>query len=287
MFKRYISVDWSGSDHEDRRVNLRVVEATPRGNNGTVVPPPEARKGVRAWARAECRRWLAQTLRVDQPRCLIAMDFGFGYPWGADVSVFGSDRWEGMLGAVSGLYAEEGTARAVAQKINSSQSFGGHGPYRFNDTRTDFRFYLDNATPYYRLVEMAVPQAISQWYLGSGGTVGFSSITGMAALHHLMEMRGQGEVDFRVWPQEGFAPEEDKHVIVESYPAIYPEPPDYGGCTDEHCRDAWRVLQWMLGHHENEALGDYFDIAPVPFGRVENVSFDEQVRFEGWIFGVR
>jgi len=286
VFERYISVDWSGSDLEDRRVNLRVVEATPPDNTGTVVPPPDARRGVRAWTRAECRRWLAQALRMDQPRCLIAMDFGFGYPWGADASVFGSDGWEGMLATLSGLYAEEGTARVVAQEVNSSESFGGHGPYRFNDTRTDFRFYLDNGTPYYRLVEMAVPQAISQWYLGSGGTVGFSTITGMATLDLLMTLRRKGDLDFQVWPQEGLVPEEDKHVIVESYPAIYPEPSDFGECTDEHCRDAWRVLQWMLGHHEKNTLGDYFDIAHKLFERVD-VGFEEQVRFEGWIFGVQ
>ncbi len=42
----------------------------------------------------------------------------------------------------------------------------------------------------------------------------------------------------------------------------------------------------MLGHHENNPLGDYFDIATKPFERVD-VGFEEQVRFEGWIFGVR
>jgi hypothetical protein len=85
---------------------------------------PTREEGVRAWTRAECRRWLAQALRVDQPRSLIAMDFGFGYPWGARGSAFGSDGWEVMLGAVCSLYAEEGTARAVAQKINSSELRG-------------------------------------------------------------------------------------------------------------------------------------------------------------------
>lgn len=127
MFERYVSVDWSGSDREDRRVNLRVVEATPPDNDGTVVPPPDARREVRARTRAECGRWLAQALRSDQPRCLIAMDFGFGYPWGSDGSVFGSQGWEGMLRTPSGLYAEEGTARAVAQRVNSSESLGGTG----------------------------------------------------------------------------------------------------------------------------------------------------------------
>ncbi len=286
VFERFISIDWSGSDTEDRRVNLRVVEATPYGNDGTIVAPPNARRGVRAWTRAECRRYLVEALQ-DRSRCLIAMDFGFGYPWGADGSVFACNGWAEMLGALSRLYAEEGMARSAAQSINSFARFGGHGPYRFDVNRTDFRFYLDNETPYYRLVEIAIPQAISQWYLGSGGTVGFSSITGMAALRYLMDMRAQGEIDFRVWPQEGLVPEANKHVIVESYPAVYPEPPDYGECTDEHCRDAWKVLQWMLGKANAGNLGEYFQIASVPFGRIENVSFEEQVSFEGWIFGVR
>lgn len=81
-------------------------------------------------------------------------------------------------------------------------------------------------------------------------------------------------------------PDAGKHVIVESYPAIYPEPPNYGQCTDEHCRDAWRVLQWVLGHHEEETLGDCFNIAHMPFERAD-VGVEQQVRFEGWIFGVR
>jgi len=81
-------------------------------------------------------------------------------------------------------------------------------------------------------------------------------------------------------------PEDDKHLIVESYPAIYPEPLDYGDCTDEHCKDAWKALQWMLGKANAGTLGRYFQIDSLPFRRVENISFEEQVRFEGWIFGV-
>ncbi len=191
-----------------------------------------------------------------------------------------------MLGALSRSYADEGTARATARRVNLSDRFEGHGPYRFDDDRADFCFYLDEKVSYYRLVETVIPQAISQWYLGSGGTVGFSSITGMAALRHLMNMRAQGEIDFRVWPQEGLTPDADKHVIVESYPAVYPEPPDYGECTDEHCRDAWKVLQWMLREANDRTLKCRFEMAPKPFGRIEGVSFEDQIRFEGWIFGV-
>jgi hypothetical protein len=32
--------------------------------------------------------------------------------------------------------------------------------------------------------------------------------------------------------------------------------------------------------------GHAFELTPRPFGRVEGVSFENQVRFEGWILGV-
>lgn len=284
MFERYISVDWSGAGTEDQRGDLRVVQAFRRNGEATIVPPPWP--GVLNWTRGECKRYLAEALREGQPRCLVAMDFGFGYPWGAAVSIFGAGGWRAMLGTLAGNYAEEGTARSTAEKINTFECFGGHGPYRFDSDRTDFRFYLDHGISYYRLAEIAVPQAISQWYLGAGGTVGFSSITGMSALHHLMELRERGEADFSVWPQEGSVPEAGKHVLAESYPAIYPEPSDYGGCRDEHCRDAWKALRWMVEQDEEGTLEDHFELAPRPFGRAEGVGFEDQVRFEGWILGV-
>ncbi len=286
MFERFISIDWSGSGAEDQRVNLRVVEASPQNTYGVVVDPPNARVGTRAWTRAECREWLVQALIPDQPRCLVAIDFGFGYPWGTDRVVFGCQGWRQMLNAVADVYEREGSARRAAESVNLRPGFGGHGPYRFNQNRTDFRFYLDNGVGYYRLMEMAIPQAISQWYLGSGGTVGFSSISGMAALDHLITTREQGQIDFRVWPQEVIVPDADRHVIVESYPAMYPEPMSYGDCRDEHCQDAWKVLQWILGESTSGTLTRAFDLPEKPFGRVEGVSFEDQVRFEGWIFGV-
>jgi hypothetical protein len=137
-----------------------------------------------------------------------------------------------MLRAVAEVYEQEGSARGAAESVNLRPELGGHGPYRFNHDRTDFRFYLDNGVGYYRLVEMAIPQAISQWYLGAGAAVGFSSITGMATLDHLLTLREHGKIDFRVWPQEGLVPEANKHTIVESYLAMYPEPTDFGDCPE-------------------------------------------------------
>lgn len=285
-FDRYISIDWAGAGTEDQRVDLRVVEATPDHKAGRVVDPTDTRRGAKAWKRAECREWLALALKGDQPRCLVAMDFGFGYPWRTDEAVFGVAGWQPMLGALSELYEERGKARLVAEQINNLPRFGGHGPYRFNHNRTDARFYLDSGVAYYRLVETAIPQAISQWYLGAGGVVGFHTITGLSALHDLLARRQRGEVDFLVWPQECCTPDNGKHILVESYPALYPAPAGFGDCRDEHCRDAWKALQWMLTTDEAGTLYEAFEIDPVPFGRVEGADFREQVRFEGWILGV-
>jgi hypothetical protein len=288
MFDRYISIDWAGGGTEDRRVNIRVVEANPQNMDGIVVGPLVARISTMAWTRSECRGWLSQALTKHQPRCLVAIDFGFSYPWGTDEAVFDCREWREMLSKVAEAYHQAGSARRAAESINRRPRLGGHGPYRFDHDRTDFRFYLDNGVAYYRLVEMAIPQAISQWYLGAGAAVGFSSITGMAALDHLLTSREHGDIDFQVWPQEGLVPEADKHVVVESYPAMYPEPYDFGPCpdNDRDCRDAWKALRWMVQADACGTLEQAFEVVPQPFGRAVGVGFEEQVCFEGWILGV-
>ncbi len=286
VFDRVISIDWSGAGTETDRADLRVVEAGFHDGRATIVNPTVvgARAGTKRWTREECRRYLAQTLGEQRGRCLVAMDFGFGYPWGTDRAVFHCEGWREMIGVIATIYDAEERATSTAEEINAGVR--GPGPYRLGRDRTSFRFYLDERVSYYRLVETAVSQAISQWFLGAGPKVASSTITGMAALDYLMTRRKQKKIDFQVWPQEGLLPEGDKHIIVESYPAIYCEPPDYGECKDEHCQDAWRVLQWMLRKANTGTLERYFQIASVPFGRVADVSFKEQVRFEGWILGV-
>ena len=48
MFDLYISMDWSGSETENKRVNLRVVEANTENGEGLVVDPPNTRIGAKA-----------------------------------------------------------------------------------------------------------------------------------------------------------------------------------------------------------------------------------------------
>ena len=285
LFERIISIDWSGAGAETAGVDLRIVAFERDGGRCHVVSREVGTRLLRSWSRAACRDWLFEQLRGEAPT-LVAMDFGFGLPWGADRAVFQVRGWREMIRAVAQRYEQAGTARAMARALEREPRFGGHGPYRFDDSRADFRFYVDHGVAYFRLTDLAAPQAISHWYLGSGGTVGFHTITGMAALHHLLGRREAGEIDFRVWPHEVVEPDGRTHVLAESYPALCSTADD-GVARDEHERDALRVLRHLVRALEAGTLRDEFTIRELPFGRVTGGSFDEQVRFEGYILGLR
>jgi len=288
MFDRLISVDWSGAGKESDGVALRVATYDKCTDQAVILDRQEADCTFVSWSRQSFRAWIAEQLRYEQS-ALIALDFGFGLPWGADQAVFGVDGWRPLLNAVAKRYHASSKARATAEAINSEAHFSGHGPYRFDDSRNNYRFYADRRVAYYRQTELVAPQAISQWYLGSGGTVGFHTITGLAAMDWLIQQRDAGEFDFVVWPQESLEPDGSKHVFVESYPAICPIPSDFGPCrpNDGNQKDAWRVLQMLIASRAEGTLTDLFQIPEMPFGRCSGIPFVEQVQFEGWIFGLR
>jgi hypothetical protein len=286
MFERIISVDWSGAGTETMGVDLRVTMFDAATGHSRIINRIYGKREVHSWTRSACRDWLKDRLR-ESPPTLVACDFGFGFPYGTDTKVFGVDGWKNAVTKLGRMYSTHGTARATAHSINGLDRFDGHGPYRFDESRTDFRFYLDHSVGYYRLTELLSPQAISQWYLGSGGTVGFHSISGLAAIADLIELREKGEVNFEVWPQESRTPSGDKHVLVESYPSICPELDDYDDCRDDHQRDAWKVLQFLVAARADQSLGEMFEIKEQPCGRIDGVSFDTQIEFEGFILGLK
>ena len=282
MFKRVVCVDWSGANRDDQKVDLRIVESQPQETPSVVKAP----KGRRRWSREECGAFLTEALRSDQPRTLIAVDFGLGLPWGTDEALFDCRGWRALVERLSAIYSECGTARKTAKEINVLPRFDGHGPFRFNDSRTDYRFYVDHGVSYYRLVDQCVPQAISHWYLGSGGTVGFHTISGLATVAQLLQERDKGRVDFRVWPQEGAQVDQSRHVMAEIYPAVFRVPEDLPGDLDGHETDAWRAAIAISDADQANELDKWFEIRPPKFGRVDGVPVDTQVAFEGWILGV-
>lgn len=286
MFDRIVSIDWAGAGTETEGVDLRIVMYDGGTNRSEIISRTVNNRTVKSWSRAACRTWLHERLAERAPT-LVAMDFGFGLPWGSDCAVYGVKGWHNMIREVAHRYNKQRTARATAEAINAMPEMAGNGPYRFDADRSNFRFYLDNGVPYFRLTEVLIPQAISQWYLGSGGTVGFHTITGLTAIADLIKCRERGEVDFEVWPHETLAPDGTKHVLVESYPAICPAPASYGRCDDDHQKDAWKVLQYLLGRRSNGSLPSLFEIPEQSVGRIDRVRFEEQIQFEGFIVGLK
>jgi hypothetical protein len=307
LFDRIVSIDWSGAGKEEDDVDLLVVIYETETDSPSILGSPSGPH----WSRIACRHWLVgqlkQTLRI-----LIVMDFSFGLPWNSDKAVFGVTGWRPMVERLAGLYQQYGTARATAIAINDFHKFGGHGPYRFDEGRSDFRFYVNHKVGYFRLTDLASPQAISQWYMGSGGKVGFHTITGLSTIHHLMVCRDQREIDFVVWPHESFTPDGSKHVIAESYPAICPslrcphcetpyakrsskgkyEPRLCEKCKkpgpwiDVHQEDAWRALQSLISAQKNGTLHSLFELPEHPFGRYVDIDYHEQIKFEGYLLGL-
>jgi len=282
MFERIVSIDWSGAGAESERVALRVAVWDEETGICRIQLPP-AGGTTRSWRRSECRGYLRKALS-DHKRTLVGMDFGFSLPWRADQAIFQVNGWRAMIQRIGQLYAEYGTARATAQAVNAMPHLKGHGPYRFNECRTDFRFYLANGVAYYRLAELAAPQAISQWYLGAGGTVGFHTITGLSALGWLITQRETDDLRFSVWPFE--CVNADGHVLVETYPAICPKCPKDSACQGGDEDDAWKVLQMLVERNANGTLSELFEIPEQRFGRVSGIDFKSQVDFEGWILGM-
>jgi hypothetical protein len=282
MFDRLISIDWSGANSDDARVGLRIAQWTQDG--ATLIAPP-SRLRARSWSRNEVLAFLTRELHPEKPRTAVALDFAFGLPIGSDTELFRVAGWRPMLRSLRDLYYEHGTARATAIAINNRPDFQGHGPYRFNDGRADFRFYLRHGVPYYRLIELVMPQAISVWYVGSGAQVGFHTITGLTCLATLLDRRDEGLVDFTVWPHEGIAGPTSGHVLLEGYPAVFPTPVDFGPCRDQDERDAWRMLEWMRA---TNAVGQLEHSLQLPIDVITRLVPDglRRVLLEGWILGV-
>ena len=152
MFEHIVSIDWSGAGAEVERVSLRIAVWEKDSGLCRIQLPP-ASGTTRSWRRSECRDYLRQVLSEDK-RTLVGMDFGFSLPWGSDKVIFKVRGWREMIRRIGEIYAANGTARAAAQVINGMDHLNGHGPYRFNESRTHFRFYLDHGVAYYRLTEL-------------------------------------------------------------------------------------------------------------------------------------
>jgi hypothetical protein len=296
MFRKYVAIDWSGADNYQAAVDIRVAIKRPDGH-AEIEPPLNGRPKQRGWSRAALFEWLTAELKSGGPS-IVAFDFGFGFPWGACDRVFDAPDWHEMIARIESDCSLEGRGREVARVIN--HGFDEKGPFWIDDLGAPPRrlgqapqlieLYHQMDLPYYRLVEIAIPEAKSQWYAGYGASVSLQTLTGLSVLAKLARTREEGTVSFKIWPHEVWKPD-GGNVIVECYPALY-DNPDQDHCIpegynrDSHAKDAWKVLQWMLRRENEGTLEGCFQIHKRRFGRVTNVRFRRQIQMEGWIIGV-
>lgn len=266
-FQRWVAADWSGAGH-DAKSNRGLAVATCSLTEPTALAAPQPR------SRQRLTEWIAQVLRPRETPTLLGLDFGFGYPSPAASVVFGANSWYELPGRMAALLDEHHTARDLAHTINEEYHDGG--PFRITD-RVGHRFYVRHGVPYYRLTEQFAPQAISQWYLGKGATVGFSSITGLACLGRLMSLRQKGDVDFAVFPFE--EPTRARHVVAEIYPALYPSAGTQ--LPRGHGHDAMKSARWLRKHCAHR---DSLKLPSIQ-GLDDDMIFSRALE-EGWILGI-
>src|SRR5262249_12818066 len=145
------------------------------------------------------------------------------------------------------------SALAFVRATNSAMRFP---PYRLAD-RADQRFNVSSGVPYYRLTELFIPEAKSQFYVGRGAQVGMSTITGLACLARLLDMRDDGLLAFGIWPFEDIPA---RHLVVEVYPALFPKIPTEVLMND-HQRDAMRTVRWL---HDNVSDATRLRLPTIP-----------------------
>lgn len=267
MFERWVGIDWSGAATRADRINLAVARED-SGELELVQPPSKKRK----WTRNEALEFLFDLLKHPEPH-LIGVDAAFGFPAGFARAWIGVEDWTAMVKEFGRLEREHGRARDVAAAINGQ--FEG-GPFRFNESRNDRRFYLAHDVAYFRQTDLLTPQCLSAFYMGSGAAVGFHTITFLACLSELIEARERGEVDFQVWPFEGGL--RGVHTFAEVYPALL-EAPDGTGELSGDERDAMKIVQFLRD-------GRYtLEIPALNLGRHLDFASNSQITSEGWILG--
>jgi|GEM_PF-2930465 len=280
-FERYVGLDWSGA--KDSRPPIRVCTATLDSPPKPEDPPTKRAKN---WSPDEVKSWLLHALTPDAPRTICGFDFGFGYPIGSEVAVFHSHSWRDLLTGVRERLKSSGAAKALASDLNDEfcKANGCQGPFFNQSEAPSAHPYRAGGFGYYRLTELFIPEAKSQWYVGPGAQVGQSTITGLSMLACLLEQRDELGLEFVVWPHESQRLPSNGHVLVETYPSLMGRKRK---AKNQHAADAKAISAWLKRTDESGELTRYLDL-PEVVGK-QGLDFEQvrhRVGWEGWIIGV-
>jgi hypothetical protein len=212
----------------------------------------------------------------------VLLDFPFSFPYGTATAWGAGESWHDLVHFIASRYKvadRAKPARTVAECLNADRG----DAFRFDGDRCSKDWYLGHGVAYFRATELAVSEALSEFYAGAGAQVALGTLSGLNCLAGLFRKREPRETVFKVWPFEATSGEGSQHILAESYPALFP-PADID--ETEHRRDARRMVLAARAALADGTLRNWFQVPAVPFGRYAGVSFEEQIRFEGWIAGV-
>lgn len=278
-FEAFIAIDWSGGRRNYRGI---AVARCANGREG----PHLVRPATRQWTRTGIADWLLQEVAKGQ-RLLVGLDFAFGFPYEADLGYLGGqargvetifDLWS-LIERSSSTEPDYGCAAFIADPLYA-ELFWHRGP---RPTAWVER---------HRQAEAACVAETKTWpdslyKLLGPKQVGKASLTGIRVLNRL---RAAGNV--AVWPFE----DRQGCTLVEIYPTLFRK------CATKSTAKikSLAVLNAALGHFDSgpaavspDRLSDHDGDALISAAglrafapQLEMWEVPDQVRREGWIFGV-
>lgn len=204
MFEAFIGIDWSG-DNGRHQKGLKVALARPGNEAPVLVPGPESRG---RWSRAALADWLGE--RLATTKCLVGLDFAFGFPAAVAPSGGALLDWDYVEGICSGdenfyggrFFRMQGAPHSPY--INSPWVKGGSYSAK----------HLRKTEAAAAKVKGATPQCVFN-AIGAA-QVGPSSLSGMRFLRHTR----QTCPSVAIWPFD--AHDTSRPAIVEIFPRYFP-----------------------------------------------------------------
>jgi len=257
LFDRYIGIDYSGAQTPEASLpGLRIYISDKDGTPREVKPPPSPRK---YWTRHGLAEWLTTTLR-ETPRTIVGIDHGFSFP----ISYFAKYKikpdWD--------IFLDDFCNHWPTDALHTYVDFIRDGLHGKGSERQGNSGWL-------RSTEKHAPGTQSVFKFDVQGSVAKSTHAGIPWLRQLRRAHGSS-VHF--WPFDGWIPLNDRHVVVEVYPALFRRRyPIEGRTTDQ--QDAYATCRWLQEMDRLDYLPRFFDPPLTPGER-------KDACIEGWILGV-
>lgn len=256
-FANYLGIDYSGAQTPDKGlVGIRVYLSREGHPTEEIRSPIPAGRSAH-WSRDKVRRWLVDFLRSN-PSTLVGIDHGLSVP---DCYFKGRslNTWRDFLLDLDARWPELAT-----QSVDKSLR---HSPLIADYERANLL----------RLCETWIPGPTSVFRTVGQGSVGKSTLSGLAQLRQLLR---DSDSSIQVWPFDGWSPDQTHPVIAEVYPSLWRRRFTHTNEGDIHQRDALAVAQWLKRQAEDQQLDHWFEPALTPEEK-------DRANREGWILGVR